>query len=331
VRASPVKTSIVVVAVAIAAALLLSTARAAQPPTSVRIGVLRAWLPPSVEPSTENGLRDGLSELGYIEGKNLTIETRLVDSSETYESGAADVIRSRVHLIVAIGTPAARAAMSATATIPIVFASGDPIVGGLVTNLAHPGANATGVSSLTTDLMAKRLQLLQQIAPRARRVILLVNRDNPLHPAIREETQKVAPTLGIQIVALDAGNQSRLDAALRGTQRSAGDALIVTSDGFFVSNRDKIAAAVRKAKLPALVPTKDYWSDGVLMSYGPSLKEMGRRAAAYVDKILKGAKTADLPIEQSSKFELRIDLRVARELDLKVPQDLLYRADEVIR
>jgi putative ABC transport system substrate-binding protein len=236
-----------------------------------------------------------------------------------------------VDVIVAIGTPAARAALSATSTIPIVFVSGDPIVGGLVANLAHPGANATGVSSLTTDLMAKRLQLLQQIAPRARRVILLVNRDNPLHPAILEEIQKVAPTLGIQIVALDAGNPAKLDAALRASQRSTGDALIVSSDSFFVSNRDKIAAAVRNAKLPSLVPTKDYWGDGVLMSYGPSLKEMGRRAAAYVDKILKGAKTADLPIEQSTKFELRIDLRVARELDLKVPQDLLYRADEVIR
>ena len=179
--------------------------------------------------------------------------------------------------------------------------------------------------------MAKRLELLLQIAPRTRGILLLLNPDNPLHSTVLEETQKVARTLRIHIVALSARNLAELDAALGAIQRGAGEALVVTSEGIFVANRDKIGDAARRTKLPTVVPTKDYWGEGVLMSYGPSVREMERRAAVYIDKILKGAKPADLPIEQGSKFDLRIDLRVARELGLKVPQDLLFRADEVIR
>ena len=318
----------IVLVVAIGAALLSPPARADQPPTNVRIGVLT----PMGDTLAEAGLREGLSELGYIEGRNLTIELRrYAQSTDALRSASADLVRSRVDLIVAVGTQAARAAVSATSTIPVVFQSGDPVASGLVASLARPGANATGVSTQTTELMGKRLELLMKFAPRIRRVILLVNPESTLYTAILSETQKVALTLRIHIVVLNARNADELDEALRGLQRKWGDAFIVSSDIFFIANKAKIADAIRKAKLPALVPTRDYHGDGVLMSYGPSLHWGAHRAAAYVDKILKGARPADLPVEQHSRFELIIDLRAAHELGLKVPQELLLRADEVIR
>jgi putative ABC transport system substrate-binding protein len=315
----------------IAAATTLSMlpvlAPAGAAPTIVRIGVLM----PSGSDS-ETGLREGLSELGYIEGENLRIESRpYAQSTDALQSAAADLVRSGVDVIVAVGTQAARAALSATSTIPVVFLSGDPVASGLAASLARPGANATGVSTQTTELMAKRLELLRQIVPRIRRANLLVNPDNPLHAAVLDETRKVARTLRIDIIPLNARNADELDAALRGIRRNGADAFIVTSDTFFRVSKDKIGNAVRKAKLPTLVPTKDYQGDGVLMSYGPSLSWGAHRAAAYVDKILKGARPAELPIEQVSKFELVIDLRAAHELGIKVPQELLVRADEVIR
>ena len=286
---------------------------------------------PPVLISPEEGMRQGLRELGYIDGKNLTIERRLGETSDALQSGAADLVRSRVDLIVAFGTLAAHAALSATSTIPVVFISGDPVGTGLAASLAHPGANGTGVSSLSTELIPKRLELLQQVAPRVRRVILLGNPSSALHAGVLKEAQKAAQTLRIQIVALNARNADELDSALRGVHRRAGDAVTVSSDVFFLANKTKIAEAVAKAKLPAIFPQRDYHDAGVLMSYGASLKEMGRLAAVYVDKILKGAKPGELPIEQMSKYELVIDLRVAHAMGLKVPQDLLLRADEIIR
>ena len=315
------------VALGVMIGLLLLSARADQPPNVAHIGVLT----PLGDVSAEEGLGEGLSELGYVEGKNLTIEwRRYAQSSDAMRSAAADLVRSRVDLIVAVGTQAARAALSETSTIPIVFVSGDPVGTGLAASLAHPGANATGLSSQTTDLMAKRLQLLQQIAPRTRRIIMLVNPDSPLRAAVVEEAQKAARTLRMDIAPVNAGNPAQLDVALRAIPRRAGTALIISSDVFFIANRDKIADAVRKTRLPTLVPNRDYWGEGVLMAYGSGLRELDHRAAVYVDKILKGAKPANLPIEQGS-VRLVIDLRVARDLGLKVPQELLYRADEVIR
>jgi len=308
-------------------ALVSSAARAEQPPIMAHIGVLT----PLGDQSAEDGLREGLSELGYIEGKNLSFEWRRYEQSgEALRAAAADLARSRVDIIVAVGTQAARAAISATSSIPIVFVSGDPVASGLAASLAHPGANATGLSSQTADLMAKRLELLHQIAPRARRVIMLVNPEGPVHAAVLRETQKAGRTLRMDVVALNAGNPEQLGAALRNVQRTPGTALIVSSDVFFIANRNQIGNAVRSAKLPTLVPNKDYWSEGVLMAYGSGLKELDHRASIYIDKILKGAKPADLPIEQGS-VKLVIDMRVARELGLKVPQELLYRADEVIQ
>ena len=216
-----------ILGVATAMAVLCSTARADQPPTVARIGVLT----PSGEPSAEAGLREGLSELGYIEGRNLTIEwRRYAQSSEAIRSAADDLVRLRVDLIAVLSTQGARAVLSATSTIPVVFVSGDPIAAGLAASLAHPGANATGVSSQTADLMAKRLQLLHQIVPRAQHAIMLVNPDYPVYAAILGETQKAAHSLRIHIDTLNAGSIEQVDAALSGLRRGAADAFIVSSD-----------------------------------------------------------------------------------------------------
>jgi len=314
-------------AAATALTLLPVLAHADPPPTMVRIGAL---VPP-VLTSPEEGMRQGLKELGYIEGRNLTIERRLGETNDALQSGAAELVRSRVDVIVAFGTAAAHAALSATSTIPVVFISGDPVGTGLAGSLARPGSNGTGVSSLSSELMSKRLELLQKVAPRIRRVILLGNPSSPLHTGVLRETQNAARTLHLRIVTLDARNADGLDAALRGIQRDAADAFIVSSDVLFLGNREKIATAVAKAKLPAIFPWPDYHDAGVLMSYGANLREAGRQMAGYVDRILKGAKPGELPIEQMSKYELVIDLRVARATGLKVPQELLLSADAVIR
>ena len=326
-RRSSIEARRFLVAAATAISLMPLLANADPAPTMVRIGAL---VPP-VLISPEEGMRQALKELGYMEGRNLIIERRLAETNEALQSGAADLVRSRVDLIVAFGTAAARAALSATSTIPVVFISGDPVGTGLAASLARPGANGTGVSTLSSELMSKRLELLQKIAPRIRRVILLGNPDSPLHAGMLKEAQNAARTLHVHVIALDANNADELDTALQRVQRSVGDAFTVSSNVFFLANRARIAEAVGKAKLPAIFPQRDYHDAGVLMSYGANLNETGRQMAGYVDRILKGAKPGELPIEQMSKYELVIDLRVARAMGFKVPQDLLLRADEVIR
>ena len=317
-----------ILGVAIGAVCPFLGAHADPAPGVSHIGVLT----PEGQSPNEEGLRAGLSELGYIEGKNLTIEWQhYAQSDDSLRSAAEDLVRLRVDLIVATGTQAARAALSATPAIPVVFVSADPLAAGLVASLAHPGANATGVSGQSADLMAKRLQLLRRVAPRTRHVTLLLNPASPLQAAVLTEAQKAGRRLHIDITPLSARNADELDTALHGLQRSEGRAFVVSSDVLFIVNRDKIAEAIRKARLPALVATRDYRGDGVLLSYGPSLGPMLQRVSIYVDKILKGAKPGDLPVEQASRLELIVDLRVAQELGLKVPEDVLLSADEVIR
>ena len=317
----------ILVALASAMSLLPISAQSDPAARLVRIGALA----PPVFISPEQGLREGLNELGYIEGKNLTIERRLADTADGLRQGASELVRSKVDVIVAFGTSAASAALSTTSIIPVVYISGDPVGAGLATNLARPGGNATGVSTLSTQLMPKRLQLLQQVAPRMRRVILLGNPSSTLHAGQLEELRNAGGKLRIQVIAVDARNREELTAGLARIQRGAADAFVLSSDVLFLGNKERIAAAVAKAKLPAIFPWRDYHDANVLMSYGGNPKEFGRLAAAYVDRILKGAKPGDLPIEQVSKYELVIDLRVARKLGIKVPQDLLLRADEVIQ
>ena len=315
------------VMLALATCILPTLAQADPGPTIVRIG----WLSPSMFISPAQGLLESLHDLGYVEGKNLQLERKLADSNDALHSGATELVSSKVDLIVAFGTPAARAALSATAAIPVVFISGDPVGSGLVKSLARPGGNGTGISTLSAELVSKRIELLQQVKPRTRRVILLENPSSPLHGTISREARNAAQKLGVQVITLEASNEQELNVAMSNLQRFTADGLTVSPETFFLANKAKIAGAVAKAKLPAIFPWRDFHDANVLMSYGGNPKEFGRHAAAYVDKILKGAKPDELPIEQISKYELVIDLRVARKLGIKVPQDMLLRADEVIQ
>jgi putative ABC transport system substrate-binding protein len=213
-----------------------------------------------------------------------------------------------------------------------VFASGDPVATGLAASLAKPGGRATGVSSTTTDLTPKRLELLLRAAPRrVERVLYLENSSNPLRAALLEEAKVAATTLGVEIKSLDASGVRGLDSALNRIRHSEADAILVAADLLFLSNREKVAQAVRAARLPAMFPWREYHTAGVLMSYSPSMRWVARQVAVYADRILKGANPAELPIEQVSKYELVIDLRIAQSLKLKIPQDMLLQADEVIR
>src|SRR5262245_17574877 len=304
--------------------MLIATARAEQ--TAIpRIGVLAAPLP------YEEGLRDGLTKLGYVEGKTIAIDwVQSASAVDDLGSLTTELAHSQPALIVAFGTLAARTVLQLS-SVPIVFYSSDPVRSGLVANLARPGGNATGVSSVGRELTSKRLQLLLQFAPGARRIGCLVNTSNPVGTIQLEEAETAARALKVELVKLDARNDTQVDAALHAISRSGMDALLVTGDTVLFANGVKISRAVRKAKLPAMFPVKEYQGEGVLVSYGPSLTEAGRMMAVYVDKVLRGAKPGDLPVEEISKLELVINLRVAQAQGIKVPEELLYRADEVIR
>lgn len=301
----------------------------AAPADPPRIGFLTSL--PELGPDRE-GFRHGLRELGYIEGKNILIDWRRADTGQQSQALADGLVNAKVDVIVASGTPAADAAMRATATIPVVFANiGDPVASGFAASLARPGRNGTGVSIDSTELNPKRLEFLHQLAPKARRITYLANSSNPITARVLEETKIAARTLGVRLRILDAHNASELDALLQTLEKNPPKAVLVGGDGLYLANKGKVAAAVRKARIPAIFPYDDFHEHGALMSYGPSMREAGRLAAGYVDKILKGAKPFELPIQQMLRFELIIDLRLARELGIDVPRELLARADRVIK
>jgi len=302
-------------------------ASAGQPDQMARIGVLD----PQGASQFEEYLVRGLHELGYTEGQNIAIEWRRgAATPEEIRTQAADLERLNVELIVAMGSPATRAALESTAK-PIVMQVGDPVLAGFAASLARPGGRATGVSIQTTDLNRKRLELLRQLAPRARRVAYLSNSSNPLAAPDHAEVKKAAQVLGITLQIISASNDAEIDAALQLLRRNAADGVVVTADLTLLANRAKIARAVREAKLPAVFPFREYHDVGALISYSPNQQEVFHRAATYVDRILKGADPAELPIEQISTYEVVIDLRIAREMHFKIPRELLYRADEIIR
>jgi putative ABC transport system substrate-binding protein len=308
-------------------AALLSAFAWADQPSIPRIGVMTSGAFSSVE----EGLRDGLHELGYIDGNSIVIEwRRSLGTDKELRSLASELASAKVELIVVFSTPAARAVLQTT-TVPVVFVVGDPVGTGLAASVAHPGGQSTGVSMLMSEMVSKRVQLLQQVAPGIRRIVFLMNSSNPLNVPMLEEAQRAARTLSVERVALDARNADEIDAALRAMPRGAADGVVVSPDLLFVKNKTKIAQAVRKAKLPAIFPFKEYHDDGVLMSYGANGTEAGRKLAVYVDKILKGAKPGDLPIEQPTKFELVVNLKTAKSLGITIPDSILLRADEVIR
>jgi putative ABC transport system substrate-binding protein len=306
-----------------------STMALAQTPKPVRIGVVA--LPEASSP-VEEGLRQGLRELGYVESDGVVIETRRPpDAYSELKRAAAELMQAKVQVIVAFSTPTAKAMMAET-SVPVVFlAGGDPVAMGLVASLARPGGNATGIALQLSELTAKRIELLHQLVPKAKRIAVLVNTTNPVGKAQLEEAQKAASGLGLRVLPFHTRAAADLDEALHTITRNSVDAVLVTGDLFLFGNKAKIAKGMRAARLPAIYPNPLYHEDGVLMSYGPDVKAAANRLARYVDRILKGANPGDLPVEQASKHQLVIDLLIAGELKLQVPQGLLLRADEVIR
>jgi putative ABC transport system substrate-binding protein len=294
-----------------------------------RVGILDSV---SVAQNAANleAFRKGLRDLGYVEGRNLIIEYRSADGhAERFPELAAELLRLNVDLLVTRGTPAARAAKRATDTIPIVIATmGDPR--GIVKSYGRPGANVTGLTTFSTELTAKRVQLLKELVPRLRRIALLHNLANPAVPPEWEETERAARVLGLEVSLLDARNEADLRRALERAVSPNVDALVVGADGLIQSHQDAIIDALARHRVPAVYPARDFVERGGLIAYAVNYPELYYRFATYVDKILRGASPGDIPVEQPAKFELVINLKTAGSLGLTVPQALLLRADELI-
>jgi len=273
-----------------------------------------------------------LRELGWVEGKNVVFEPRFAENRlERLPELATDLVRLKVDVIAAAGTLAPLAAKQATSTIPIVMtAAGDPLGSGLVASLARPGGNVTGMSLMAPDLGGKRLELLKEVVPRLARVAVLWNAANPYSALVFKETQAAGRTLGIQIQSLEVRAPDNFDGAFEGARRERSDALITVEDPLTFSQRQRVADFTAEQQLPSLHGLREFAAAGGLMSYGASLVDLFRRAAGYVDKILRGAKPADLPVQQPTKFELVINLRIAKALGLTIPPGVLAIADEVI-
>jgi putative tryptophan/tyrosine transport system substrate-binding protein len=295
------------------------------------IGYLGAGFPaPSA--SVVAILRRGLAEAGYVEGRNVAIEYRFAEGKyDRLPALAAELVRRQVAVIVAVPTPAALAAKAATTTIPIVFTAGeDPVKVGLVANLARPGGNVTGGSILFADLGPKQLGLLRELVPTAVRIGLLVNPTNMNAADVTKDLTAAGAAMGVQIEIVQASSILEIDAAFASLVRKRVDALVAGTDSFFFNRRLQLATLATRHAIPAVYNAREYAEAGGLMSYGTSLMEAFRQVAIYTGRILQGAKPADLPVVQSSKFEFVINLSTARALGIDVPPTLLARADEVI-
>jgi len=279
---------------------------------------------------TDEVFRQALRELGYVEGQNLTILYRWGESGN-YAPLAEDLVRSKVDLIVAVASPATRAAKEATNTIPIVITDvGDPVAYGFVPSLARPGGNITGMSAGLIEIGPKGLQFIKEIQPTAAWVAILGNPNNPGHGATVRSVEAAAPSVGLKSRVYVAAKPDDVTTVFAAILRERPDALFVIPDHFLFTQRARIIEFALTNRFPAVYGLKEYVPDGGLMALGPNRDEMFRRAALYVDKILKGAKPADLPIEQPTRFELLINLKAARALGLTIPQSLLLRADQVV-
>jgi putative tryptophan/tyrosine transport system substrate-binding protein len=276
--------------------------------------------------------RQGLRELGYVEGQNIVLESRWAEGQYArYPALAADLVRLKAGVIVAVGGAATKAAKEVTRTIPIVMSVVvDPVGSGLVPSLARPGGNLTGTSIMATDLIGKQFELLRGVVPRVPRMALLWNPANPSHASVMSHGKDAARSLGVQLQLLEARDPQEIDRAFAAMTREQAGALVVLPDGIFGNQMRQIAELAVQRRLPSIYGQSEYAEAGGLMVYSPNLLDLERRAATFVDKILKGAKPADLPIEQPSKFELIINLKTARALGLTIPSSLLARADQVI-
>jgi putative tryptophan/tyrosine transport system substrate-binding protein len=315
-----------------AAALAWPLAARAQQPAMPVVGYLYSGTPESSERFVA-AFRAGLSEVGFFEGRNLAIEFRWAqnDPSRLPEL-ARELVRRQVAVIATPGsTPATLAAKAATTTIPIVFYSGgDPVQLGLVASFNLPGGNLTGITSMNAELGSKRLGLLHELLPGATRLAVLVQSNSPLTEAFVAEVRAAAEALGLHVEVLSASNNREIDSAFTSLVQSRADALLVSSDVLFTSRRVQLITLALHHKVPAIYPFREDAEAGGLMSYGSSVIDPSRQVGIYTGRILRGEKPADLPVMRSSRFELVINLQVAKLLDLTVPSTLLARADEVI-
>jgi putative tryptophan/tyrosine transport system substrate-binding protein len=306
-------------------------ARAQQPGKVYRIGLME-MTPAASNAANFDALRKGLRELGYVEGQNLVLDYRSADGRpERFPQLAAELVRLNVDLIVTRGTPAVMAAKNATGTIPVVMAaSGEPVGTRVVAGLARPGGNITGLSAFTSELITKRLELLRETAVGIRRIAFLHNMENPAVPPQWEELKTLAPLLGLEAQLLNVRKPEDIVRAFNTAVAERADAIIVGNDTVALANRRQVVELAAKHRLPTMYNSREFIDAGGLMSYGVNYADLYRRAAIFVDKIFKGSKPADLPVEQPTKFELLINLKAAVALGLDVPPQLLARADEVI-
>ena len=308
-------------------------AAAAQPPAKVpRIGILL----PSTSAATSHlveAFRQGLRELGYVEGENIAIEYRWAEGKwERLPDMAAELVRLKVRVIVVAATPAVQAAQQATRTIPIVMAVVvDPMATGFVASLARPGGNITGLSLMAPELVGKGLELLKEVVPKLTRVAVLWNSGNPGSAPQLREAEVAARALRVRLQPLDVRGPNDLDRAFAAMTGEQAGTLIVVAESMFFTYRTRVAELAAKSRLPAVYGLREHVEAGGLMSYSANAADMYRRSAGYVDKILKGAKPADLPVEQPTRFELVINMKTAKALGLTFPPSILVRADQVIQ
>jgi putative tryptophan/tyrosine transport system substrate-binding protein len=318
--------------ITLALALLVAPLATAAPPAEkvYRIGYLGTTPLPA---HLWDALLEGLRERGYHEGRNLVFEHRFSEGhADRFPEFAAEMVRLKVDLVLVSTTPAAIAAKHATLTIPIVIPTAiDPVGAGLVASLARPGGNVTGLSESSPDLVGKRLELLKDVVPGLSRVVVLWNAANSAHASAWQETQAAARALGLRLHAQDVQGPQDLEGAFALTAQPRPDALLVLSDALISIHRQHIAAFATQHRLPAMYGRRDYVEAGGLMSYGVDFRDNFHRAAAYVDKLLKGAQPADLPVEQPMRFELVINLKTAEALGLTIAPALLFQATEVLR
>jgi putative tryptophan/tyrosine transport system substrate-binding protein len=303
-------------------------AHAQQPGRMWRIGLIAH----SFDKKSADAFREVFRELGYVEGQNIIVEQRYAEGkAERFREFAEEMVRLKVDIILVFTTPAALAAKNATTTIPIVFPTAiDPVGTGVITSLRHPGGNVTGGAILFAELCAKRLQLLKEVVPGLSRTAVVWNAANPANALALRETQDAARTLGVVLQSHEVKDLKDFEGAFAIMAKERPDALLVLEDSLTFHYRKEIVDFATQQRLPSMFAQRDGVDAGALMSYGVSFPEIMRRAAIYVDKILKGAKPGDLPVEQATKFELVINLKTARALGLTIPPTLLATADEVI-
>jgi putative ABC transport system substrate-binding protein len=286
----------------------------------------------ALEANLVGPFRDGLRDLGYLEGQNILIEYRWAEGQyERFPALIAELIALKIDVIVTAGTPATKAVKKATTSVPLVMvAVGDPVATGIVASLRRPGGNITGLTSMSEDLEGKRLELLREVLPTVSRVAVLWNPDNQSLLAELKEIRAAAQVLGMKVQALEVRTPGELEETFKAIVRERPRALLVMADRFFLQNRQRIMDFATKQRLPGVYAYRELVEAGGLMSFGPSYPGMHRRAATYVDKLLRGVSPADLPVERPTKFDLVINLKTAKALGLTIPPSLLQRADQVI-